>query len=128
MKHNYGLKLTAAIFLVATACSSAAGQCSNATIVGTYRYLWTGYGSFGGGAEPPLRPNGPFTPFAAVGLGTFNADGTSSNTDTVQIAGGVLNRNFTNTLQGGGDCRGTVSVQGGAEPPPKSVVGPAGRR
>jgi len=126
MKHSHSLKLAAILSLIAFASASAAAQCSNATIVGTYRYLWTGHGSFGGGAEPPLRPNGPFTPFAAVGLATFNADGTSSNTDTVQIAGGVFNRNFTNTFQVGADCRGTITVQGATEPTANIVVAPDG--
>lgn len=126
MKHSHFLKLAAILSLIAFASASAAAQCSNATIVGTYRYLWTGYGSFGGSAEPPLRPNGPFTPFAAVGLSTFNADGTSSNTDTVQIAGGVFNRSFTNTFQVGADCRGTITVQGATEPTANIVVAPDG--
>lgn len=121
MKHSFTLKLAASVILIALACASAAAQCSNATVVGTYRYLWTGYGSFGGGGEP-LRPNGPFTPFAAVGLTTFNADGTSSNTDTVQIAGGVFERSFTNTYQVGADCRGTITVQGASEPTAHIVV------
>ncbi len=126
MKRNHTLKLAASVILIALASASAAAQCSSATVVGTYRYLWTGYGSFGGAAEPPLRPNGPFTPFAAVGLTTFNADGTSSNTDTVQIAGGVFDRSFTNTYQVGADCRGTITVQGASEPTAHIVVAPDG--
>jgi hypothetical protein len=43
--------IRAVIFLIASACGSAAAQCSNATVVGTYRYLWAGYGSFGTGGE-----------------------------------------------------------------------------
>src|SRR5436309_2666929 len=122
-------KLTpiAAVLLVTVACVSAAAQCSNATIAGnTYRYLWTGYGSFGAGGEQTLRPNGPFTPFAAVGLTTFNADGTSSNTDTVQLAGGVFDRSFTNSYHVGADCRGTITVQGASEPTAHIVVAPDG--
>src|SRR5262245_56631496 len=126
MKHSNSLKLMAAICLLAVGSASAAAQCSNATVLGTYRYLWTGYGSFGGSPEPPLRPNGPFTPFASVGLTTFNADGTSSNTDTVQLAGGVFTRSFTNTYQVGADCRGTITVQGATEPTANIVVAPDG--
>ena len=121
------LSSIAAGILVIVGCVSASAQCSNATITGnTYRYLWTGYGSFGAGGENTLRPNGPFTPFAAVGLTTFNANGTSSNTDTVQLAGGVFNRSFTNTYQIGADCRGTVTVDGASEPTAHIVVAPDG--
>jgi hypothetical protein len=126
MKHSHFLKLAAILSLIAIASASSAAQCSNATVVGTYRYLWTGYGSFGGAAEPPLRPNGPFTPFAAVGLTTFNADGTSSNTDTIQLAGGVFERSFTNTYHVGADCRGTITFEGASEPTAHIVVAPDG--
>jgi hypothetical protein len=126
MNYRHTLKLSVAVILMAFTCGSAAAQCSNATVVGTYRYLWTGYGSFGAGGENTLRPNGPFTPFAAVGLTNFNADGTSSNTDTIQLAGGVFSRSFTNTFQIGADCRGTITVQGASEPTANIVVAPDG--
>ena len=125
MKH-YKLNLMAAVVLLTVTCSSAEAQCSNATASGSYRYLWTGYGSFGAGGEHTLRPNGPFTPFAAVGLSIFNGDGTSSNVDTVNLAGGFFNRNFTNTYQIGSDCHGTVTVQGATEPTAHIVVAPDG--
>jgi hypothetical protein len=120
------LHLVASVSLAILVCGVANAQCNNTTVAGTYRYLWTGYGSFGGLGEVPLRPNGPFTPFAAVGVATFNGDGTSSNIDTVQLAGGVFNRNFTNTYQIGADCRGTVTVQGATEPTAHIVVAPDG--
>ena len=90
MRHKAKLNIVGTMMFLAIAFGSAAAQCSNATVVGTYRYIWTGYGSFGAGGDHTLRPNGPFTPFAAVGVTTFNADGTSTNTDTVQLAGGSL--------------------------------------
>ena len=124
--NRLALKLAVAAILISSACASANAQCSNATIAGTYRYLWTGYGSFGAGGENTLRPNGPFTPFAAVGLTTFNADGTSTNTDTVQIGGGVFNRSFNNTFHVNADCRGTITVQGATEPTAHIVVAPDG--
>src|SRR6266498_5410471 len=127
MNHNFKLKLIAVVILLTLACASARAQCTNATAIGTYRYLWTGYGSFGAGGQETLRPNGPFTPFAAVGLSTFNGDGTSSNTDTIGLAGGVFNRSFTNTYEIGPDCHGTVTAQGASEPPAHIVVPPAGR-
>ena len=124
--NRLALKLAVAAILISSASASANAQCSNATIAGTYRYLWTGYGSFGAGGENTLRPNGPFTPFAAVGLTTFNADGTSTNTDTVQIGGGVFNRSFNNTFHVNADCRGTITVQGATEPTAHIVVAPDG--
>jgi hypothetical protein len=126
MKRRQIFNLGLFLIVVAFGYGSVYAQCSNATIVGTYRYIWTGYGSFGGNAEPPLRPNGPFTPFAAVGLTTFSADGTSSNTDTIQLAGGVFKRSFTNTFQVGSDCRGTITAQGATEPTANIVVAPDG--
>jgi hypothetical protein len=126
VNYRYTSKLTVAVILIAFACRSAAAQCSNATVVGTYRYIWTGYGSFGAGGDTTLRPNGPFTPFAAVGLTTFNADGTSTNTDTIQLAGGVFNRSFSNTYHINADCRGTITVQGATEPTAHIVVAPDG--
>ncbi len=126
MNCKHGLKLALATILMASVSGVVAAQCSNATVLGTYRYIWTGYGSFGAGGETTLRPNGPFTPFAAVGLTTFNADGTSSNTDTIQLAGGVFTRSFTNTFQIGTDCRGTITVQGATEPTAHIVVAPDG--
>lgn len=126
MNYSHTLKLAVAVLLIVFTCASAGAQCSNATVVGTYRYLWTGYGSFGAGGDATLRPNGPFTPFAAVGLTTFNADGTSSNTDTIQLAGGVFTRSFNNTFQIGADCRGTITVQGASEPTAHIVVAPDG--
>jgi len=124
--NNYAFRLAVAAILTASAYASANAQCSNATVVGTYRYIWTGYGSFGAGGETTLRPNGPFTPFAAVGLTTFNADGTSTNTDTIQLAGGVFNRSFSNTFQIAADCRGTITVEGATEPTAHIVVAPDG--
>jgi hypothetical protein len=124
--NRHTLKLVVAAVLITFAYGYANAQCSNATIAGTYRYLWTGYGSFGAGGENTLRPNGPFTPFAAVGLTTFNADGTSTNTDTIQIAGGVFNRSFNNTFHVNADCRGTITVQGATDPTAHIVVAPDG--
>ena len=126
MNYRHALKPIILVILMTCVWQSAAAQCSNATVVGTYRYLWTGYGSFGAGGDNTLRPNGPFTPFAAVGLTTFNADGTSSNTDTIQLAGGVFTRSFSNTFQIGADCRGTITVQGASEPTAHIVVAPDG--
>jgi len=131
MKYQWKLRMVryviATLVTLATVREAAFAQCSNATVSGTYRYIWTGSGSFGaaGGIVPP-RPNGPFTPFAAVGLATFNGDGTSSNVDTVQVAGIVLNRSFTNTYQIGSDCRGTVTAQGASAPTANIVVAPDG--
>ena len=98
----------AAVVLAGSAADAqTAGDCSLSTLRGAYGYTVTGVTGITGGSDG--------TPFAAVGVLTFDGDGGFENVRTVS-SNGAIQRNVpgTGTYTLGRDCRGTLTFSGGA--------------
>lgn len=97
----------------------AQGGCSNATLNGSYRYIFSGSGFPAAG---PIRPTGAELPFAAAGIMAINGDGSLSGSDTASLTGNVLLRSYTGTYTVNSDCTGSMTLN---FCPPGSCLGPA---
>ncbi|MDQ3668379.1 MAG: hypothetical protein M3410_17750 [Acidobacteriota bacterium] len=97
--------------------------CSNATLSGSYRYTFSGAG-FPGGPNGGASTNAAARPFAAVGIITFDGDGTHSGADTISAAGGnfIQPRQYNGSYSVNSDCRGSFCLQTG---PSGECFGPA---
>ena len=92
--------------------------CSNATLTGEYRYTFSGVG-FPGNASA----NASARQFAAVGIITFNGDGTHSGADTISFLGGnIESREYDGSYSVNANCRGKFCLQSG---PSGECFGPA---
>ena len=107
----------------ATPAAPAQAGCSNATLSGPYRYTFSGAG-FPGGPKGGATTNATARPFAAVGIITFNGDGTHSGADTISLAGGnvIEQRQYNGSYSVSADCRGRFCLQTG---PTGECFGPA---
>lgn len=105
--------------------SSAPPQagCSNATLNGSYRYTFNGAG-FPGGPGGGAQANAAARQFAAVGIITFNGDGTHSGSDTISFAGGnvIQPRQYNGAYSVNADCKGSFCLQTGSS---GECLGPA---
>lgn len=107
----------------ATPAAPPQAGCSNATLNGPYRYTFSGAG-FPGGPNGGASVNAAARPFAAVGIITFNGDGTHSGADTISASGGnvIEPRQYNGSYSVNADCRGNFCLQTG---PAGECFGPA---
>lgn len=82
----------------------ANGECTNATLNGTYGYVLEGF--FQGYKRSPL---GSTSIAASNGIETFDGNGNTFGSETVNVAGETFQQTFTGTYHVNADCTGSIT-------------------
>jgi hypothetical protein len=104
MKNKMALTTLAAIAIASVICTALpaqAGQCSLASVAGSYGYTANGFVA--------VAP-GSFVPVAAAGRITFDGSGHVSGTQTRVVAGSSLDETYSGTYSVNPNCTGTFTV------------------
>jgi len=91
------------VFVLGIVPGAQAGECSNATLHGSFGYTATG--TLLPAAVPP-----PFVgPFGEVGRQTFDGNGNTAATATINANGNIINATIQGTYTVNPDCTGSMT-------------------
>jgi hypothetical protein len=93
----------AIVFVLGIVPGAQAGECSNATLHGSFGYTATGT-LLSAAAPPPL-----VGPFGEVGRQTFDGNGNTTATATINANGNIINVTIEGTYTVNPDCTGSMT-------------------